>query len=120
MPDFRSEAIEIYENTRSSDTRGIIAPLLHLAETIAAPSCPAATPTDGAPSAWRAAALSYLQGKKTRDKATARIASWLEGQGFAVEQEDVLRGMWQLVESGYVKANTWESPVTFSAVTAEP
>ncbi|MBD2831752.1 hypothetical protein ID871_09810 [Streptomyces pratensis] len=119
MPDFRSEAIEIYGNTRSSDTRGIIAALLHLAETIAAPSYPAA-PTVGAPSAWRAAALSYLQGKKTRDKATARIASWLEGQGFAVEQEDVLRGMWELVESGYVKANTWESSVTFSAVTAEP
>lgn len=118
MPDFRFEAIEIYENTRSSDTRGIIAALLHLAETIAAPSYLA--PTVGAPSAWRAAALSYLQGKKTRDKATARIASWLEGQGFAVEQEDVLHGMWELVESGYVKANTWESSVTFSAVTAEP
>ncbi|MFJ5288512.1 hypothetical protein [Streptomyces sp. NPDC088348] len=120
MPDFRSEAIEIYENKRSSDTRGTIAALLHLAETIAAPSYPAAAPTAGAPSAWRAAALSYLQGKKTRDKATARIASWLEGQGFAVEQEDMLHGMWELVESGYVKANTWESPVTFSAVTAEP
>nr|WSS66336.1 hypothetical protein OG284_36580 [Streptomyces sp. NBC_01177] len=115
MPDFRAEAIEVYENTRSNDTRGIIAALLHLAERTA-PAYPVA-PTADAPSARKAAALSYLQGKTTRAKDAARIASWLRTQGVGdVDADTVLRGMWELVESGHVKANTWSTPVEFSAI----
>ncbi|MGW4624530.1 hypothetical protein [Streptomyces rubiginosohelvolus] len=114
MTDFRAEAIEVYETTRSSDTRGIIAALLHLAETIA-PAGPSTLKGGGSP-IWQGAALSYLQGKQHRAKTVGRLTSWLTEQGFDVDDDAVRRGMWELVEAGHVKANTSVAPPQFSAV----
>ncbi|MFE6824832.1 hypothetical protein [Streptomyces sp. NPDC057690] len=114
MTDFRAEAIEVYETTRSSDTRGIIAALLNLAETIA-PAGPS-TPRDGNSPTWQGAALSYLQGRQNRTKAVDRLAGWLTEQGFDVDVDAVSRGMWELVEAGRVEANTSGAQPLFSAV----
>ncbi|MER5207994.1 hypothetical protein [Streptomyces sp. NPDC002825] len=114
MADFRAEAIEAYETTRSKDTRGIIAALLHLAETIA-PAGTNAAPVPGAVR-WQKSALAYLQGRSHRDKTADRIARWLGEQGLDVDLDEVKRGMWQLVEAGLVKANTVGMNPTFSAV----
>ncbi|MFH9367266.1 hypothetical protein OG728_22000 [Streptomyces microflavus] len=114
MTDFRAEAIEAYETTRSSDTRGIIAALLHVAETIA----PADTgiPRGGSSPSWQAAALSYLQGGQHRAKTVDRLARWLTEQGFDVDDDAVGLGMWELVEAGRAKANTTGAQPLFSAV----
>jgi hypothetical protein len=114
LTDFRAEAVQVYETTRSSDTRGIIAALLHLAETIA-PASPS-TERGGGPPGWQGAALSYLQGKQHRTKSVHRLARWLTEQGFDVDDDAVRRGMWELVEAGHVEANTSGVQPLFSAV----
>ncbi|WP_406740110.1 hypothetical protein [Streptomyces atratus] len=114
MADFRAEAIEVYEVTRSSDTRGIIAALLHLAETITPASSD--TPKADISSDWQNVALSYLQGKRYRAKTVDRMTEWLAEQGYDVDGKAVSRGMWELVESGHVEANTSNPQPQFSAV----
>ncbi|MGW7619648.1 hypothetical protein ACWGLG_28120 [Streptomyces antimycoticus] len=114
MTDFRAEAIEAYETTRSSDTRGIIAALLHLAETITPAGT--GTPRGGGSPSWQGAALSYLQGGQHRAKTVGRLARWLTEQGFDVDDDAVGPGMWELVEAGRVKADTTGAQPLFSAV----
>ncbi|MER6916748.1 hypothetical protein ABT354_34280 [Streptomyces sp. NPDC000594] len=114
MADFRSEAIEVFETTRSSDTRGIIAALLHLADTFG-PAGPGSPRGRGFPD-WHKPALAYLQGKETRAKTAERIAQWLVDQGMEVSEEEVRRGMWDLVAAGQVKARTSGLEPLFYAV----
>ncbi|MFJ6511642.1 hypothetical protein ACIQMO_02965 [Streptomyces sp. NPDC091406] len=113
MTDFRAEAIEAYETTRSSDTRGIIAALLHLAETIAPAGSGA--PRRGTSPSWQGAALSYLQEGQRGAITVKRLTSWLAEQGFDVDDDVVGLGMWELVEAGRVKANTTGDKPLFSA-----
>ncbi len=115
MNDFRSEAEKIYETTRDTDTRGIIAAVLHLADTMNPAAAGYAHPVPER-AAWQGAALSYLLGKPTRRKTADRIASWLTAQGFEVDAWTVNQGMWQLVADGRVAADTSGMEPVFAAV----
>ncbi|RSS06245.1 hypothetical protein EF913_03710 [Streptomyces sp. WAC04189] len=114
MGNFRAEAERIYETTRDTDTRGIIAAILHLADTIA----PAATgPTHSMLSIteWQEAVLAYLRGKVTREKSASRIREWLASQSYEVDLETVQRGLWELVAVGLVTARTSGASPVFAA-----
>ncbi|MFC8925515.1 hypothetical protein ACFT43_06495 [Streptomyces albidoflavus] len=114
MADYRAEAIEVYETTRSSDTRGIIAALLYLAEG-GAPEGPP-RPRDGDEGrVWRNSALRYLQDRPHRSKTADRVRDHLVGEGFDIDLDAVKRFLWSLVEEGLVQVNTNSDPTTFMA-----
>lgn len=120
MTDYRTEALRVYNSTRSADTRGIIAAFLHLADTLAVTDtvAPASTvpaqPVAGR-SVWQQAAVTYLSDKGDRFKSAYRIREWLARQGMEVDEEDVTRGLWELVNDGALRASTYSTPVTFAA-----
>ncbi|MFP3116337.1 hypothetical protein [Streptomyces sp. Iso 434] len=119
MADYRAEAIEVYEKTSSSDTRGIIAALLYLAEGNVPASTTSESPSTLGSPGWKGAALSYLRSGYSRTKTAERIRQWLASEGQDVDIEEVKRGLWELVEAGHVKANTAAKPTQFSAAPAQ-
>ncbi|MDT0439714.1 MULTISPECIES: hypothetical protein [Streptomyces] len=114
MTDFHAEAIKVYETTRSSDTRGIISALLHLAETMA-PAVPS-SPGGGTSLSWQGPALAYVQGNRHQKMSVDHLAKWLTQQGFDVDKDAVSRGMWELHGAGRVGVHTGGDQPVFSAV----
>ncbi|WP_331732888.1 hypothetical protein OG592_42640 (plasmid) [Streptomyces avidinii] len=102
MSDFRAEALHVYRETGSADTRGIIAALLHLADTIAVRSATRHGPA--APDApWKTAVITYLTGRPNCKENVYELARWLDKQpGFDVDRETIAKGMWDLVQQGRV------------------
>ncbi|MFD6782271.1 hypothetical protein ACFWDF_30760 [Streptomyces diastaticus] len=115
MADYRAEAIEVYEKTSSSDTRGIIAALLYLAEGNA-PDAATRSMGGGEGQAWRHAALSYLGDGTKRSETAETIRKWLAQQSFEIDINTVQSSMWDLAEADLVKANVNRGSVTFSAI----
>ncbi|NED12744.1 hypothetical protein [Streptomyces sp. SID9124] len=114
MTGFRAEAIEAYETTRSSDTQGIIAALLHLAETIAPAGSGA--PRPGISPSWQGAALLISRRDSGEALTVKQLTRRLTGQGFDEDDDVVGLGMWELVEAGRVEANTnWDKPLFSTA-----
>ncbi|MEV6589408.1 hypothetical protein [Streptomyces acidicola] len=104
MTDFRSEAIQVFHGTRSPDTRGIIAALLHIADTLAGNATESSSGQTSSPARaeWEEPTVEYLRSLAGRSQKVYEIREWLNRHGFDVEEHALSEGMWRLHREGRV------------------
>ncbi|MFD7257917.1 hypothetical protein [Streptomyces sp. NPDC059874] len=104
MTDYRAHALAVFRDTRNIDTRGIIAAILHLAESVNDRS--EATADTAAPPAWQHAALTWFKDRAHTHQQPGTLTQWLNSYGFNVDVDTVTAHLWELTREGILEAGT--------------